>query len=290
MHDIWNPWHGCKKISEGCLNCYMYFLDKKRDMDGSKIFKCKNAFNYPLQRKRNGEYKIKSGEQIRLCMTSDFFLEEADSYRAEVWKIIKKRSDVKFYILTKRADRIEKCLPSDWNEGYENVSINVTCENQRRADERVPILLEIKAKHKGIMVAPFIGKVNIDKYLSSGDIEQVICGGENYDGNRACDFDWVKFLHCQCLKYNVSFSFIETGTTFIKDSKVYNIKGKILQAQMAHKAGLNYKGKEIVYNLYDENGNRISEENLFKPYFRESCEKCGSKMICNGCSKCGKCK
>ena len=19
MHDIWNPWHGCKKISEGCL-------------------------------------------------------------------------------------------------------------------------------------------------------------------------------------------------------------------------------------------------------------------------------
>lgn len=28
MHDIWNPWHGCIKCSEGCEHCYMYFLDK----------------------------------------------------------------------------------------------------------------------------------------------------------------------------------------------------------------------------------------------------------------------
>ena len=31
MHDIWNPWHGCRKCSEGCLNCYMYYLDSLRD-------------------------------------------------------------------------------------------------------------------------------------------------------------------------------------------------------------------------------------------------------------------
>ena len=24
----WNPWHGCHKCSEGCQNCYAYFLDK----------------------------------------------------------------------------------------------------------------------------------------------------------------------------------------------------------------------------------------------------------------------
>ena len=30
MHDIWNPWHGCKKCSEGCEKCYMYFLDAQR--------------------------------------------------------------------------------------------------------------------------------------------------------------------------------------------------------------------------------------------------------------------
>ena len=50
---------------------------------------------------------------------------------------------------------------------------NVTCENQRRADERIPILLELPFKHKGIMCAPFIGPVSIAKYLPSGQIEQV---------------------------------------------------------------------------------------------------------------------
>ena len=24
MHDIWNPWHGCVKCSEGCQNCYSF--------------------------------------------------------------------------------------------------------------------------------------------------------------------------------------------------------------------------------------------------------------------------
>lgn len=73
MHDIWNPWHGCVKCSEGCQNCYMYFLDRQRNRDGSDIFKTKSGFNYPLQKKRSGGYKIQSGELIRVCMTSDFF-------------------------------------------------------------------------------------------------------------------------------------------------------------------------------------------------------------------------
>lgn len=46
-------------------------------------------------------------------MTSDFFLEEADKWRDEICNIIKIRSDVKFFLLTKRANRIESCLPSD---------------------------------------------------------------------------------------------------------------------------------------------------------------------------------
>ena len=54
---------------------------------------------------------------IRICMTSDFFLEEADGWRDEAWEIMKIRSDVIFYLLTKRPERVEKCLPSDWGDG-----------------------------------------------------------------------------------------------------------------------------------------------------------------------------
>ena len=52
MHDIWNPWHGCVKYSEGCMNCYMYVLDKMRNQDGSHIYKT-NDFAYPLSRNRD---------------------------------------------------------------------------------------------------------------------------------------------------------------------------------------------------------------------------------------------
>ena len=25
----WNPWHGCKKASPGCKNCFVYKMDKQ---------------------------------------------------------------------------------------------------------------------------------------------------------------------------------------------------------------------------------------------------------------------
>lgn len=226
---------------------------------------------------------------IRVCMTSDFFLEEADKWRDEAWNIIYQRRDVIFFLLTKRPERVRKCLPSDWGNGWENVFFNVTCENQKRADERIPLLLELPFKYKGIMCAPFIGPVSIEKYLSEGQIEQVICGGENYDGARPCNYDWVKTLRRECEAYNVSFCFIETGTVFIKDGKTYRIPSKRIQSEMAYKSRISYQGKHISFKLTDSFGEPISQNELYVPRYRKNCESCGSKPICNGCSNCGKC-
>lgn len=290
MHDIWNPWHGCVKCSEGCQNCYMYFLDRVHGKNGAEIYRTKAGFNYPLQKYKNGKYKIQSGELIRVCMTSDFFLEEADEWRNMAWDIMKARSDVKFFLLTKRPQRVKQCLPSDWGDGWENVFFNVTCENQRRADERIPILLDLPFKHKGIMCAPLIGEVSIEKYLSDGQIEQVICGGENYDGARPCNFEWVKKLRQECEKYNITFCFIETGTNFIKDGKKYYIPKKLVQSEMAFKSGMNFVGKPIEFKLTDSFGLDIPQDKLYVPHYGKNCGKCGSKLICNGCSDCGRCK
>ena len=111
MDNIWNPWHGCKKYSEGCKNCYMYFLDKQRNplMDSSIVFRTNN-FDLPLKKNKQKEYKVKSGQMLMVNMTSDTFIEEADEWRDEMWRIIKERSDVIFYILTKRASRIKECF------------------------------------------------------------------------------------------------------------------------------------------------------------------------------------
>ncbi len=291
MHDIWNPWHGCIKKSTGCQNCYMYYLDKQRGKDGSAVYKVKNNFDYPLQKDQHGNYKIKSGEQIRVCMTSDFFLPEADKWRADAWKIMRERPDVVFFLLTKRPERVMDCLPADWNDGWENIFFNVTCENQQMSDKRLPILEQLPFKHKGIMVAPFVGPVSIAKYLQKGFIEQVIAGGENYDGSRPLKYEWVKNLYAECIAANVKFAFIETGTYFEKDGKTYRIESKFKQSQQAYKSGLQYLGKPIKFHLKPLQNSLFENENLiYRPCFRKQCETCGSRLICNGCSDCGNCK
>lgn len=286
---IWNPWHGCHKISEGCEHCYMYFLDGKRGIDTAKVFRTEN-FAMPLQRKRDGSFKYPSGMEMYVGLSTDFFVEEADVWREEAWRIIRSRPDMVFRLLTKRAHRIEECLPKDWGTGYENVLLSVTTENQKRADERLPILLDLPARHKGFMAAPFIGPIDVSSYLATGQIEDVLCGGENYDGARPCHYEWVKSLSDQCRTFHVSFNFIETGTCFVKDGRIYRIHDKQVQSKQAYLSGLSFQGKPISYKLHLPEGNLFGNE-IIKPQalFRAPCKTCGSRMTCNGCSNCGAC-
>lgn len=292
MHDIWNPWHGCVRASEGCDNCYMFFNDERRGIDPTRISRTAN-FSYPLQRKRDGSYKVQSGELIRVCMTSDFLLPEADPWRPEAWGIIHSRPDVRFYILTKRPERFAACLPADWGDGWDNVMLNVTCENQRRANERVPLLLATPAKHRGVMCAPLIGPISLEVAspgcLREHGIEQVICGGENYGGDRPCDFAWIRTLRHECEAANVTFAFTETGTNFIKDGRRYRLQGKRLQSQQAGKSGMSFQGHPISWHLTDPLRLEIPVENLYRPRYFEQCELCGSRLICNGCAQCATC-
>lgn len=267
----------------------MYFLDAMREKNGADIYRTKAGFRYPISKDRSGQYKVKSGEMIRVCMTSDFFLEEADSWRDEAWDIMRQRPDVKFFLLTKRPERVADHLPWDWGEGWEHVMFNVTCENQRRADERIPFLLSLPFKHKGIMCAPYIGPVSIREYLPAGQIEQVLCDGENYGGVRPCHYEWVKSLRDECVEYNVTFTFCGTGRVFVKDGRTYHIEGNGLQSQQAYKSGLSFQGKPIDFKLTDGWGYPIPDEQLYKPYFGERCQTCGMRQTCNGCSRCGKC-
>lgn len=293
MRDIWNPWHGCSKKSEGCENCYMYFLDRMRNINPARVFRVKNNFDYPLQRNAKGEYKVQSGETIRVCMTSDFFVEEADAWRGEAWDIIARRPDVIFYLLTKRPERVEKCLPENWGDGWENVFFNVTAENQLRADERVPILLSLPFKHRGIMVAPFVGEVSIAKYLACGKIERVVAGGENYDGARVLKCEWVEKLYRECVEADTTFCLIETGTRFERNGKIYTMPDKKLQSKMAFKSGFYYEGRKAEYRLvYPPRQAEFDFDvpsKKYTPFFGTQCAECASRPICNGCSKCGIC-
>lgn len=241
----WNPWHGCHKCSEGCLNCYAFFLDKRYGRDTSLVSLNKSNIDLPVKRDKAGHYKLPGGAFVRVCMTSDFFLEEADGWRDEAWRYIRQRPDVTFSLLTKRAERIIDHLPHDWGNGWEHVQFAVSAENQKRVDERIPFLLKVPSKHKWISIKPFIDKIDLTDYLATGEIETVLAGGENYLGSRPLHYEWVKSLHEQCRTWGVRLIFGQTGNIFIKDGKEYKIHNRTEQMIQALKLGLHYPQVDI---------------------------------------------
>lgn len=241
----WNPWHGCHKCSEGCQNCYAFFLDKRYGRDTSHVTLNASNIDLPVKKDKDGNWKLPGGSFVRVCMTSDFFLEEADEWRDEAWSYIRRRPDVTFSLLTKRADRIIDHLPRGWGEGWDNVQFAVSAENQKRVDERIPYLLQVPSKHKWISIKPFIGEVDIDRYLASGQIETVLAGGENYLGSRPLHYDWVKKVHDSCASHGVRLIFGQTGNVFIKDGKEYKIRNRTDQMIEALKTGLHYPAVDI---------------------------------------------
>ncbi|MBQ3125727.1 MAG: DUF5131 family protein, partial [Clostridia bacterium] len=155
MRDGWNPWHGCRKYSEGCANCYVYRIDAAHRRDPESPHRTA-AFDLPIRHRRDGEFRIPAGETLWTCFSSDFFLEEADEWRPDAWRMIAARPDLRFVIITKRIARMAEALPADWGEGYPNVRIGCTCENQRRADERLPIFLNTPIAHRFIVCEPLL--------------------------------------------------------------------------------------------------------------------------------------
>ena len=240
---LWNPWHGCHKVSDGCKNCYVYSSDERHGRDASEVYKTKN-FNLPTARKKDGTLKIPPGEMIYTCFTSDFLIEEADGWRDEAWDMMRARPDCRFLFITKRIERLEAALPPDWGDGWEHVAICVTCENQDRADFRAPIFAALPIKHCGFACSPLLGPIDLSSYLNDTTDLGIVAGGESGKFARPCHYDWVISLQRQCVSAKLPFTFDQTGARFVKDGKIYAVPRK-LQHSQARKAGINFKQRGL---------------------------------------------
>lgn len=239
---VWNPWHGCNKYSEGCANCYVYRRDSSVGRDASLVKKT-SYFYLPRKKDRYGNYKIVPGSTVFACMTSDFFLPEADCWRGECWEMIRERQDVTFFIITKRIVRFDECKPDDWGEGYKNVNICCTIENQKQCDIRLPVFCNLPINKKYIACEPLLSDIDMGKYLTN-DITAVIAGGESGNDARVCDYNWILNIRRQCIAAGVDFYFKQTGARLKKEGRIYRIK-RHLQHKQAKLANINYyKEKE----------------------------------------------
>lgn len=238
MSVTWNLWHGCHKLSPGCQNCYVYRTDAKHGKDSSQVRKTA-SFGLPLCHNRAGAYKIPPGELVYTCFTSDFLVSDADEWRPQAWEMMRLRSDLQFLFITKRIDRLRDCLPPDWGEGYPNVHICCTVENQQMADYRLPIFQSLPIRTKSIVCEPLLGPIDLSPYLG-GWVAQVIAGGESGSEARVCDYRWILSLRNQCVRNDVAFHFKQTGARFLKDGRVYRIARKYQHSQAA-KANIDFR-------------------------------------------------
>lgn len=235
----WNPWHGCHKISPGCRHCYVFREDAARGVTTptTEIYKT-SSFDLPLRRDRQKRWKYPAGTEFALCFTSDFLIDEADGWRDEIWEIIRRRKDCRFFFFTKRIDRLRQVLPDFWEEIAETVAVGCTVENQERADYRMPLFMSLPILHRLVVVAPMLERIDLSPWLDPGKIEEVTVGGESGRYSRPLDFDWVLDISAQCIAWGVPFIFHQTGSRLIKDGRLYHIP-RPLQHSQALKAGLN---------------------------------------------------
>lgn len=233
-----NFWTGCHKVSTGCKFCYMYRDQERYGKKPTDVLKVKQKTIEKVLR------KAVKGDKIFTCSWSDFFIEEADEWRSWAWDIIRSRPDLDWQILTKRPERIAECLPEDWGQGWNNVWLGISVENQENALKRIPILADIPCKVRFLSIEPLVGRVELNKIFtdgwfpsyndpdnSSGAIPAepylpyfhwVIVGGESGNENgkwkyRPSKSDWYNEIVDVCSKFNVPVFVKQLGTHLSKE-------------------------------------------------------------------------
>lgn len=202
----WNPLkdsrggYHCTKISPGCLYCWAEQLNRR-------FYKGQPYDDTPVEFVIDDKilikpYHWKKPRIIFVCDMMDIFHRNIISFlRANIIIGIENNPRHIFLILTKRPENIEYLYI--WkNEPPDNLWLGVTVCNQKEADEKIPLLLNIPAKHKWLSIEPLLSEIRI-KTLKG--IDWVVVGAESL-GNRAgreCKTEWIEDIVWQCKNSDV---------------------------------------------------------------------------------------
>lgn len=212
-----NPWVGCERISPGCDNCYAEMWSRRAGepelWQGQRRRTTESNWRQPL--KWNAEAK-RAGVRKRVFCASlaDVFDNQVPpEWRADLWALIRETSHLDWLLLTKRPQNIAKMLPGDWGDGWPNVWLGTTVENQEEANRRIPHLLNVPAVVRFLSCEPLLEPVEIPvwgQYEFLG-VDWVIVGGESGPKARPMHLDWARGLRNQCERVSVPFFFKQWG-------------------------------------------------------------------------------
>lgn len=271
----WNPITGCSKVSEGCRNCYADAMFTRFESKWGKFNDVK-CHEDKLQK----PFRLKKPQKIFVNSMSDLFHEKVPfEFIDKVMAVIALNPKHTFLVLTKRPKRMKlyfdqwykiagdfdlteamdevqkKLNPLNDNEIEDslvydlhpiiflrNLWLGVSVEDQKTADERIPILLNIPASVRFLSCEPLLDELNLNKLntgfppfncLTGGfhpisnkqihrRIDWVIVGGESGPKARPMHPDWVRSIRDQCQKSNVPFFFKQWGAYYPREQGEWN--------------------------------------------------------------------
>lgn len=245
-----SPWHGCEKVSPACAHCYAEAISKRIGQriwgrDAPRRFLSDNHWKQP--RKWN-EAAHAAGVPAKVFCASmaDVFEDREDliPHRARLFDLIESTPHLTWQLLTKRPEMVMHHVPVSWEKAFPaNVWMGTTVEDQRRANERIPYLLDVPARVRFLSMEPLLGAVDLTDIRSGcghkdgcdSDVMSAFCGysvcdhghgqglrrGINWviagcesrgsHAGRPTNEDWLRSLRDQCSAANVPFFLKQTS-------------------------------------------------------------------------------
>lgn len=252
-----NPWSGCTRVSPGCENCYAETFSKRTGhgkrlpllwgVDAEREARVEEYWKKPvIWNRRAAERGVR--ESVFCASHADIFelvpernvqaRAVQDASRARLWPLIETTPHLNWLLLTKRPENVRHLAPwrtlaaegrYDDRPGWpDNVWIGTTVEDQQRADERIPWLIEIPARVRFVSCEPLLEAVdleNIHPYYLKRDphphdpiirldalrghmkgpddmldhkVDWVIVGGESGAKRRPFEIEWLANIAAQC--------------------------------------------------------------------------------------------
>lgn len=236
--------YGCEKDSPACTNCYAMgmawrqinmgnypagIVDDKRQWTGKVIV--------DFDRIAPAFAKLPKKKPCRVFLTSmaDLFHKDVPyEFIDEVFRYMDARPHLTFLVLSKRAERMGGYRMPGSTTWPSNVWAGTTVENQKRADERIPHLLQVPAK-RFLSMEPLLGPVDLSRvkeFLNpmwqwghngrtrgrhfcddrcECPIQWIISGGESGPRARPSHPDWFRSIRDQCKAAGVPYFHKQNG-------------------------------------------------------------------------------
>lgn len=276
----WNPATGCTRVSEGCRHCYIettppFRIAGRKFINGSTGVQLHpDRLDQPLHWRKPRRIFVNS--------LSDLFHEDVpDQFIDKVFAVMgsEEAGQHTFQVLTKRPERMLRYTQRftrhdiEFDKLFPQVQLGVSIEDQRTADERIPILLQTPAAVRFVSAEPLLGPISFSRDLLSamerretGDVglDWVIVGGESGPGARPCDIAWIRSIVQQCQGGGVKV-FIKQLGSYVIDRNDAGFEGDEPRSWPMDtdvddpENEWNWQGAKIRIRLKDKKGGDMSE-------------------------------